>query len=288
MKKILPFILVGLGIYLADTLFIINETEQAIVFEFGKPVGDAISEPGLKSKIIPFVRKVVVYDKRLLDMSTPSEELNLKDQKRIVVETYAKFYIDKENPLLFYQSLKTENLAKTRIADAIISSLRDVLGRSTLQEMLSSKRDAIMDEIKQETNSKLKGMGLIVVDVRIKKADLPVETSQSIYQRMRSEREREAKEFRSQGQELAKEITATADKEKVMLLTDARKQAEIIKGEGDKQSIKIMADATNIDKEFYGFYRSIEAYRKSLKGDNNLFILTPDSEFFKYFKKLPK
>ena len=274
--------------YFADTLFIVNESEQAIILQFGKPIGGSISTPGLKSKWIPFIRKVVFYDKRLLDMQTPSEELNLADQKRIVVESYAKFYIDKNNPLQFYQSLKTEEIARTRIADAIISSLRDVLGRSTLQEMLSSKRDAIMNDIKNETNSKLKNMGLTVIDVRIKKADLPEQTSQAIYSRMRSEREREAKEFRAQGQEMGQEIRAKADKEKVMLLTEADKKAQVIKGDGDKKAIKIWADAAKADKEFYGFYRSLEAYRKALISDNNYMVLSPEAEFFKYMKSIPK
>lgn len=268
-----------------SSLFIVKQTEQAMLLQFGEPIR-VVQDAGLHIKV-PFIQNVVYYDNRLLEADPPVEEVLLADQKRIVVDTFSRFNI--VDPLLFYQSVLTENFARQRLSDAIISSLRDVLSNETLNTVLSPKRQDIMTKIKELVDSKTSTkFGVKMKDVRIRRADLPSETSLSIYARMRSEREKEAKEIRAEGTELAQQIRAKAEKERTVLLAEATKKAETLRGEGDKQTTKIWSDAANQDKDFYSFYRSLNAYKKTMKDGNTSMILSPDSEFFRYFGALPK
>lgn len=284
-KVSLTVIAVVAVVLLFSSLFIVKQTEQAMVLQFGEPV-KVVQEAGLHAKI-PFIQNVVYYDNRLLEADPPAEEVLLADQKRIVVDTFSRFNI--VDPLLFYQSVLTEDFARQRLSDAIISSLRDVLSNETLNTVLSPKREEIMTKIKELVDSKTSTkFGVKMKDVRIRRADLPSETSLSIYARMRSEREKEAKEIRAEGTELAQQIRAKAEKERTVLLAEASKKAEILRGEGDKQTTKIWADAAGKDKNFYSFYRSLNAYKNSMKDGNTSMVLSPDSEFFRYFDSLPK
>ena len=209
----------------------------------------------------------------------------LSDKKRIVVDAFLRFKII--NPLLFYQALQTEEMAHSRLNDATVSSLRDVLGKFDMKTILSPKRTEIMAQIRDEVDSKAKAFGVEVVDVRIRRADLPEETSQAVYARMRSEREREAKEFRAQGQQMNQKIKAEADRDKIKIIAEAQKNAQILRGQGDKEAARIWAKASKRDKDFYAFYRSLEAYKNSMKTDGTSLVISPDSEFFKYFGTLP-
>ena len=267
-------------ITLFDTLFIVPQTQQAIVIQFGNPKR-VIQTPGLKAKI-PFIQRVVFYDNRLLGLDPPAEQVLLADKKRIVVDTFSRFRI--VNPLLFYQSVLTEEFARSRLSDAIISSLRDVLGKHDMKTMLSPERTEIMSQIRDEVDAKAKeNFGVEVIDVRISRADLPEETSQAVFARMRSEREREAKEFRAQGQQTNQRIKAEADRDKVKIIAEAQKKAQILMGEGDKEATAIWAKASSMDKEFYAFYRSLQAYRQSMVPETTTMIVSPDTPFFDIF-----
>ena len=268
-----------LGITASQALFIVPETHQVIVLRFGNPV-KLYPEPGLKIKI-PLVDQIKTYDSRVLDVDPPPEELILSDQKRLVVDTFARYKIS--DMLKFYQKLNTETQATTRLHNLINSRVRANLGNVSLLDILSEKRAEIMNTIRDQVNTAAKDFGVEIVDVRIGRADLPDQTSQSIYARMRSEREQEAAEFRAQGQEIAQQITAKADKEKAVIIAEAKKKSEILRGEGDEKAITIYADAFNKDKDFYSFYRSMTAYEQALDGQNSTLVLSPDSDFFKFF-----
>ena len=282
-KFILGIVSVAALIVLLDALFIVPQVQQAIVLQFGEPKR-VIQEPGLHAKI-PFIQRVILYDNRLLGLDPPAKEVLLSDKKRIVVDAFLRFRI--VNPLLFYQALQTEEMAHSRLSDATVSSLRDVLGKFDMKTILSPKRTEIMDQIRDEVDSKAKAFGVEVVDVRIRRADLPEETSQAVYARMRSEREREAKEFRAQGQQMNQKIKAEADRDKIRILAQAQKDAQILRGQGDKEAANIWAKASRRDKDFYAFYRSLEAYKNSMKTDGTSLVISPDSEFFKFFGSLP-
>lgn len=271
--------LVGI-IFAGQALFIVPETQQALVLQFGNPV-QRYTAPGLKVKV-PFIQQVVSFDKRVLDVDPPPEEIILADQKRIVVDTFARYKIN--DMLQFYKSLATEQQANTRLDSIINSTLRSVLGSAALADVLSEKRSLLMTNLKQRVNASVKPWGIEIVDIRIGRADLPEQTSQAIYARMRTEREREAAEFRAQGQEQAQEIRSKADKARTILLAEAEKQAQISRGQGDAESIKIYAEAFKQDPEFYAFYRTMEAYRDGFGGDNATLVLSPDSDFLQYFK----
>lgn len=269
-------------ITLLDSLFIVHQTQQAIVIQFGNPKR-VIQDPGLKVKV-PFIQRVVFYDNRLLGLDPPEEQVLLADKKRIVVDTFSRFRI--VNPLLFYQSVLTEEFARSRLSDAIVSSLRDVLGKHDMKTMLSEKRTDIMAQIRKEVDDKAKeNFGVEVIDVRIRRADLPDETSQAVFARMRSEREREAKEFRAQGQQMNQKIKAEADRDKVKILAEAQKKAQILMGQGDKEATEIWAKASSADKNFYAFYRSLQAYRQAMKAKTTTMIVSPDTPFFDAFVK---
>ena len=277
-KFILPVIVVvALTTYFS--IFIVKEINQAIVLQFGDPKR-IILKPGLNFKI-PFIQNVVFLDKRILNLDTPPEEVIASDQKRLIVDAFARFQI--VDPLKFYISVGNERVARSRLSTIINSRIRNVLGQQRLQTLLSEDRSKQMSLIQDGVNNEAENFGIKIVDVRIKRADLPPANSEAIYRRMQTEREREAKEFRAKGAEMAITITSTADKEVTVILADAQKQSEIMKGEGDGQRNKIFANAFGRDPDFFAFYRAMQAYEKALIGGETSLILSPDSEFFKFF-----
>ena len=279
-KFLLPvLVLAGLVTYLS--LFTVKEINQAIVLQFGDPK-KVIAEPGLQVKI-PFIQNVVFIDRRILSLDPAPEEVIASDQKRLIVDAYARFKI--VDPLKFYISVGDERVARSRLATIINSRLRSVLGTQNLATLLSEDRAKQMAIIQEGVNNEAKKFGITIIDVRIKRADLPQANSEAIYKRMQTEREREAKEFRARGAEMAVTITSTADKEVTVLLANAKKQSEIMKGEGDGQRNKIFANAFGKDPEFFSFYRAMQAYEKALIGGDTSLILSPDSDFFKFFGK---
>ena len=281
-KITLGIILAAVLIVAADSLFVVAQTEQAIILQFGEPMRE-IKEPGLKVKV-PFIQKVIFYDNRLLNLEPPAQEVVLNDKKRLDVDNFTRYRI--VDPLKFYQTVRTEVQARSKLEEIVNSSVRKVLGRSTLQELLSSQRTQIMADISNAVKLDAEQIGVNVADVRIRRADLPVEVLQAINARMKTEREREAKEFRATGQQEAQKIRAEAEKERAVIIAEAEKQAQIIRGEGDRQAIEIWNKAAGIDPRFFAFYRSLEAYKNSLSDkDGTSLVLSPDSEFFRYFKQ---
>ncbi len=279
MKKIILPLIAAIGALVFFSVFIVKEVNQAIVLQFGDPKR-IILEPGLNFKI-PFIQNVVFLDKRILNLDTPPEEVIASDQKRLIVDAFARFKI--VDPLKFYISVGNERVARSRLSTIINSRIRNVLGQQRLQTLLSEDRTKQMSLIQDGVNNEAENFGIKIVDVRIKRADLPQANSDAIFRRMQTEREREAKEFRAKGAEMAITITSTADKEVTVILADAEKQSEIMKGEGDGLRNKIFADAFGRDPEFFAFYRAMQAYEKALIGGDTSLILSPDSEFFKFF-----
>ena len=279
MRKILLPIVIVLGAAAFFSVFIVKEINQAIVLQFGDPKR-IISTPGINFKI-PFIQNVVFLDKRILNLDAPPEEVIASDQKRLIVDAFARFQI--VDPLKFYISVGNERVARSRLSTIINSRIRSVLGTQRLQTLLSADRTNQMALIQDGVNNEAEKFGIKIVDVRIKRADLPPANSEAIYRRMQTERNREAKEFRAKGAEMAITITSTADKEVTVILAEAEKQSQIMKGEGDGQRNKIFADAFGKDPEFFAFYRAMQAYEKALIGGETSLILSPDSEFFKFF-----
>jgi len=277
--KILLLLIIVIAAVIFFSVFIVKEVNQAIVLQFGDPKR-IISKPGLNFKI-PFIQNVVFLDKRILNLDTPPEEVIASDQKRLIVDAFARFQI--VDPLKFYISVGNERVARSRLATIINSRIRNVLGKQELQTLLSEDRSKQMSLIQEGVNNEAENFGIKIVDVRIKRADLPQANSNAIFRRMQTEREREAKEFRARGAEMAVTITSTADKDVTVILADAQKKSEIMKGEGDGKRNKIFADAFGQDPEFFAFYRSMQAYERSLIGGETSLILSPDSEFFKFF-----
>ena len=279
MRKILIPIVIVLGFVAFNTLFVVQEVKQAIVLQFGDPK-KIITKPGLNFKI-PFIQNVVYIDRRVLYLDNPSEEVIAADQKRLIVDAFTRFRI--VDPLKFYISVGNENVARSRLATIINSRIRSVLGTQQLATLLSVDRAKHMATIQQNVNTEAQNFGITIIDVRIKRADLPQANSEAIYKRMQTEREREAKEFRAEGAEMAAKITSTADKEVTVILANANKQSEIMKGEGDGQRNRIFAQAFGRDPQFFGFYRAMQSYEKALIGGDTSLILSPDSDFFKFF-----
>lgn len=285
-----PRVLMGLGIaallllfLVLSSLFTVNQTQQALVLQFGNPVR-VIQEPGLHMKV-PFVQQVEYFEKRVLDFDAPSVELVLGDQKRLVVDAFARYRI--RDALRFRQSVGTETAFRGRLEPIIFSSLRSVLGEEPLFALLSGERNLIMNRIRGEANRALAGFGVELVDVRIKRADLPAENSQAIYRRMQTERDREARELRAQGAEIAQRIRARADRERQVIIAEAERESSILRGQGDAEAIRVFAEAFGQNPDFFNFYRSMQAYRASFADGATSFVLSPDSEFFRYFGSLP-
>ena len=279
--KILAGVLVAIGVVAFLSVIIVKEVNQAIILQFGDPKR-IIMKPGLNFKI-PFIQNVVYLDKRILNLDAPPEEVIASDQKRLIVDAFARFQII--DPLKFYISVGNERVARSRLSTIINSRIRGVLGKQELATLLSTDRTKQMSIIQNDVNTEAQNFGIEIVDVRIKRADLPPANSEAIYKRMQTEREREAKEFRAQGAEIAAKITSTADKEVTVILATANKQSEIMKGEGDGARNRIFANAFGRDPEFFGFYRAMQSYEKALIGGDTSLILSPDSDFFKFFGK---
>jgi len=277
-KFILP-IIIALGVVAYLSFFTVKEINQAIVLQLGDPKR-VLDEPGLKAKI-PFIQNVVFLDRRILSLDPQPEEVIASDQKRLIVDAYARFKI--VDPLKFYISVGNEMVARSRLATIINSRLRSVLGKHSLATLLSEERSKQMAIIQDGVNVEAEKFGITIIDIRIKRADLPQANSEAIYKRMQTEREREAKQFRARGAEMAVTITSTADKEVTVILANANKQSEIMKGEGDGMRNKIFADAFGQDPEFFSFYRAMQAYETALIGGETSLILSPDSDFFKFF-----
>jgi len=265
----------------SGSLFTVNQTQQALVLQFGEPKR-TIQEPGLAFKL-PFIQDVTYYEKRVLSLiPQDAEEVILSDQKRLQVDAYARYQI--EDPLLFYQTVRNELGARGRLEAIIDSSVRRVLGRETLASILTGQRNDITRSIGDEVNASVESLGIKIIDVRLRRADYPEATSQNIFNRMKSEREREAKEFRATGEEEAQKIRADAEKTRTVIISEAQRTAQETRGAGDAEAIRIYADSFGQDAEFFSFYRSMEAYRKAMGKDGTSMVLSPSSSFFRFFK----
>ena len=262
-----------------SSLFTVYQTQQALVVRLGQPVR-VVSEPGLHMKA-PFIDNVIAIDKRILDLEAPAQEVIASDQKRLVVDAFARYRI--KEPLRFYQTLGSIQAANSQLAIILSSALRRVLGEATFTHVVRDQRAELMDRILKLVDHESTSYGIAVVDVRIRRADLPEQNSQAVYQRMQTERQREAAEFRAQGAQRAQEIRSRADREVTVLVAEATSKSEQIRGEGDATRNEIFADAFNKDADFFAFYRSMQAYEASLKAGDTRLLLKPDTNFFRYF-----
>ncbi|ADO83279.1 protease modulator HflC [Ilyobacter polytropus] len=279
MKKGINVILILIVIVFASSVFQVSEVQRAVVLRFGKPVGGEINTSGLKFKV-PFIDNVVYFDKRLLDYDAEPKDLITKDKKNIVIDNYARWRII--DPLLFLQTVQDEKGAQARLDDIIYSEIRERLGQYTFLDIIAFKRDEIMETVTRESWEKTKKFGIEIVDVRIKRAELPKENEENVYRRMEAERHQQAKKYRAEGQEKALEITSQAEKERTVILAEAYEKSESIKGEGDAEALKIYADAYNRDPEFYKFTRTLSTYDKILSGSGKTkIIMSTESELWK-------
>jgi membrane protease subunit HflC len=279
-------VLLGIGLaavvfVAASSLFAVHQTQQVLITQFGQPMR-VIQEPGLAWKV-PFIQTVIPFDRRLLDYDAAGQEVILGDQRRLVVDTFTRYRIT--NPLRFFQTVgATENGIRSRLGPIVSSTLRNVLGNETLLAVLSADRARIMGEIRQRVDAEARSFGIEVTDVRIRRADLPDENTQAILSRMQSERERVAREERAQGAEQAQRIRASAERERTVLLAEAQSQAEILRGQGEQTAIRIFADAFKRDPEFFQFWRTMQAWREAFAEGDARLLLSPESEFFRYFR----
>ncbi|WP_438996398.1 protease modulator HflC [Candidatus Puniceispirillum sp.] len=270
-----------LGIVAYGSLFTVDQTQQALVIQFGDPKR-TIQEPGLNFKL-PFIQDVVYYEKRVLSLiPQDAEEVILSDQKRLQVDAYARYQI--QDPLLFFQTVRNELGARGRLEAIIDSSVRRALGRETLGSILTGQRNDITRSIGDEVNQSVSSLGIKIIDVRLRRADYPEATSQNIFNRMKSEREREAKEFRATGEEEAQKIRADAEKTRTVIISEAKREAQETRGAGDSKAIRIYADSFGQDADFFAFYRSMEAYRNSMTDSDTSMVISPTSSFFRFFK----
>jgi len=273
-------IILGVGAFLAyNSYFIVHQTQRALVLEFGKPKR-VISDPGLNFKI-PIVETVEFFDKRILDIDLPSKEVIAEDQKRLVVDAFARYRID--DPLLFFQSVTNEVGARSRLESLLDSALRSILGASNFSEVVKDRRAELMQAIGARVDNEASNFGMNIIDVRLKRVDLPEANSQAIYERMKTERQREAAEIRAQGNEAAKRIRANADRQVTVILANAQRDGERLRGEGDGERNRIYAEAFSRDADFFAFYRSMQAYEEGLQSEDTRLVISPNSEFFQYF-----
>jgi len=277
--SVIAILVIILGVVGAGSMFTVYQSQQAIVMQFGNPQ-KVIQVPGLNFKL-PFVQDVVFVDKRVLSVSTQREEVVTRDQKRLMVDSFARFRIS--NPLQYYQSFGSLEIAYERLGTILNSQMRQILGGQILTAIVSGERSNLMDTIKEQVNTEAKTTGVEVIDVRIVRADLPQENSEKVFDRMRTQREQEAKEIRANGAEIAQRIKANADKERTVILAEAKKDSEILRGEGDGEKNRIFAEAFGKDPDFFSFYRSMQAYRESISDEDTSMVLSPDSEFFRFF-----
>lgn len=265
-------------LFLMFCVYTIDPTEQAIVLYFGKPEG-IVTEPGLHAVFPGY--NIIILDRRLLNLDAPSEEVIAQDKKRIVVDAFARWRI--VDALQYYQTFKTRNEADSKLAPILSSSIRRVLGSQNFAAMLSARRSELMHDIRDDLNQETKGFGIHFVDVRIRRADLPSENSEAIYNRMKKEREREANEYRAEGDETAQRIRARAEREVTVIEAEATREAQVVRGEGDAEKTRLLGGAYGQDPDFFAFYRSMLAYQEALPGENTTVVLSPNSEFFRYF-----
>lgn len=269
----------AVAIAIGFSAFIVNQTHRALVLQFGEPVR-AIDEPGLYWRT-PFIQTVEQFDRRILDLQTEEQEVIASDQKRLIVDAFARYRIS--DPLQFYRAFRGEIGARQRLTAIVDSTIRSVLGRATFIDVIRNRREALMKETIGLVNNDVRNLGVEIVDVRIRRADLPEPNSQAIYRRMQTERQREAAEIRAQGSEQSQRIKATADRQVTVLLADANRDGERMRGEGDAERNRIYAEAFSKDRDFFSFYRSMQAYEESLKGGHTRMVLSPNSDFFRYF-----
>jgi membrane protease subunit HflC len=268
----------------ASTLFTVHQTQQVLITQFGEP-RKVIQEPGLHWKL-PFIQNVITFDRRLLDFDAPGEEVILGDQRRLIVDSFTRYRIT--DPLRFFQTVgATEAGIRARLNSIVTSSLRRVLGNEPLLSVLSTDRARIMGEIRRQVNEEARQFGIAVEDVRISRADLPGENTQAILSRMQSERERVAREARAEGAEVAQRVRASAERERTVLIAEAQAQADILRGQGEQEAIRIFAEAFQRDPAFFQFWRTMQAYREAFAEGDTRLVLTPDSEFFRYFRESP-
>src|SRR5450755_1932698 len=273
------FVLFVVLIVAYSSVFTVAQTEQVLVVRLGEPV-KVVTEPGLNFKA-PFIDTVIAIDKRILDLENPSQEVIASDFKRLVVDAFARYRI--KDALKFYTSVGSIQAANLQLTTLLNASLRRVLGEVTFIQVVRDEREALMARIRDQLDHEADGYGIQVVDVRIRRADLPEQNSQAVYQRMQTERQREAAEFRAQGAQRGQEIRSRADREVTVLVAEATSQSEQIRGEGDATRNQIFADAFNKDPDFFSFYRSMQAYEAALKSNDTRLLLKPDTNFFRYF-----
>ena len=280
-KLLLPLgvVVLLLGIAAFSSMFTVYQTQQALVLQLGEP-RRVITEPGLNFKM-PFIQNALFYESRVLNLDPPVERVILSDQKPLQVDTFARYRI--VDPLRFYQTVGTERTANSRLAVIVNATVRGILGNVNLASVLSEERATIMVQIRDQVNQEARRFGIDVVDVRIRRSDLPDETSQAVYARMKSEREREAAEFRAQGFEQAQRIRATADREATVIEAEATREADILRGEGEAERTRTLSDAFGQDPDFFEFYRSLKAYEEAINADTSLLVIPPDNEFFRFF-----
>jgi membrane protease subunit HflC len=275
---ILGAIVVAIGIMISVSVFTVRETEQALVLQFGQWQRTA-SDPGIQFKF-PW-QSAQKYEKRVLSVDPPAEEVLLNDQKRILVDAFARYKIT--DPLKFFQTVRTEATFQNRFGNILTSTVKEVVAQQALEDMLSEKRNSIMETIRDSVAKNTVGFGIAVVDIRIGRSELPEAVSQNVYDRMRTEREREANLLRAEGEENARRIRATADRQQVEIVAEAEREAQVLRGNGDAARNGILGEAYGQDPEFFEFFRSLEAYRETFEEPGTTMLLKPDSDFFRYF-----
>ena len=273
-------LLVVLVVFMSAT-FVVQQTEQALVFRFGSVARPPIENPGIYFKV-PFIENVVTIDKRILDLELPQQEVIAADQKRLVVDAFTRYRIT--DPLRFFQSVNSVAGANLRLTSIVNSAVRTILAEASLTAVVRTDRSGLMQRIRDDVNRQAQGLGINVVDVRLRRADLPEQNSQAVFQRMQTERQREAADIRAQGSQLSQTIKAKADRDVVVLRAEATRTSEQVRGEGDAQKNSILAEAYGRDADFFGFYRSMQAYESSFKASDTRMLLSPGSEFLRYFR----
>lgn len=278
---ILAFLLVAIVAVIYTSIYIVNPTQQALVLQLGRIVEEPKKDPGYYFKI-PFIQNVVYLDKRVLNLNMPPLEPITSDKKRLIVDAYARYQI--ADPVKFYQRVSNVQTANRRLSTLLQSSLRAEVGRTSFEAVVRDNRAGVMDAIRDDVNANAQELGIEVIDVKIRRADLPDANSQAIYRRMQTERQREATEIRAQGEEVARRIRSRADRDATVLVAEANRDSEIIRGDGDAERNRIFAEAFGADPEFFAFYRSMQAYEAGLKSGDTSLVLSPDSSFFRFFK----
>lgn len=281
MGPIIGIVAAGFLFVLYNSLFIVDQREQAIITQFGNWVR-TVKEPGLGFKT-PFIQTVIAFDNRILELDAPPEEVIASDRRRIVVDAFARYRI--ADPLRYYQSVRIESVARQRLSSILSSSLRGVLGQKALVALLTSERPVLMRSIRDQMRAQAVGLGIEIVDVRIRRADLPKENLDSVFGRMQTERQREAAGIRASGDEEAQRIRSAADKRVTIIKAEATRKSDILRGEGEAERNRILGLAYGRDAEFFEFYRTLKAYEASMEGSNTTMVISPDSPFFKYFQR---